>query len=161
MTGKKIIVPIEELIPVIQMQLAQGGKAPLQVTGDSMYPMLHHGKDSVLLEPVGNALRKGDLIFYRRDNGAYILHRIVKVCNAQTLTCCGDNQFEPERVETRQVMAIVTGFTRNGKQYTSADTVYRLYVWLWTGTFFCRKSLLALRRRLGRLRRRLQRRKRR
>lgn len=153
-TEKNYRVPIEELIPILLLQLEQGGKAPLQVTGNSMYPMLQHGRDRVILEPLSGKLKKGDLIFYRRENGGYILHRIVKCLRGDGLICCGDNQHVPEAVAQQQVIARVTAFTRKGKTYGVTDPKYRLYVWVLTGLFPVRKPLLALRGWIGNLRRR-------
>ena len=153
---KTCIVPIEELIPILQLQLEQGGKAPLQVTGNSMYPMLCHRRDRVMLEPVSGEVRKGELIFYHRENGAYILHRMIKPVDENTMICCGDNQHEPETVKRSQVIARVAEFTRKGKAYPVSHKGYRLYVWLWTGTFPMRKTLLKLRRWLGRVKNHLR-----
>ena len=152
---KTCIVPMEELIPIIRLQLEQGGKAPLQVTGNSMYPMLYHRKDTVLLEPVTEVC-KGDLIFYRRENNAYILHRVVKLLDSERMICCGDNQYEPEEVTRSQVIARVTEFTRKGKSHSVTERGYRMHVWLWTGLFPVRKQLLTLRGWLGNIKRYLQ-----
>ena len=141
---------------MLQLQLENGGKAPLQVTGNSMYPMLRSRKDSVLLQTVEGELHKGDLIFYRRENGAYVLHRIVKMPGGQAFICSGDNQFEPEQVKADQVIARVTEFTRKGKLYKAENAAYRLYVWLWTGLFPVRRPLLAIRKKLGDFRRKLR-----
>ena len=159
MTGKAIYIPIEQMMPIIMLQLEQGGKAPLQVTGSSMYPMLRDRKDSVILEPIAGALGKGDLIFYHRQNGAYILHRIVKVAGKDTYICCGDNQYEPEQVTGQQVIARVTAFTRKEKTCSVTDPGYRWYVRIWTALFPLRRPLLTLRRKLGKLRRALRRRR--
>ena len=43
-------VPMEELVPLLQLQMETGGSARLIVTGYSMMPMLHHRKDSVVLD---------------------------------------------------------------------------------------------------------------
>ena len=51
----------ENLIPLLQEQLASGATVGLGVTGTSMQPMLRNGKDSVLLRPV-DAPKKGDIL---------------------------------------------------------------------------------------------------
>lgn len=152
-TQKQIAVPMEQLIPVIRLQLDSAGIAPLQVTGSSMHPTLRHRKDSVLLKLVTEPLKKGDLILYQRENGAYVLHRIVKHPEGEHLVCSGDNQYAPEAVKTCQVIAIVSQLTRKGKQIPVTHKGYRLYVWIWTGLFGVRKPVLAVRRWLGNLRR--------
>ncbi len=146
-----VIMPMESLAEVILLQLQNGGRANLTVTGSSMMPMLRHRKDSVLLVPVAGRQKPGDIIFYRRDNGRYILHRIIRMAG-EGYICCGDNQYQPELVEHRQLIAVVEEFTHRGKHYGVEAVGYRLYTALWIRLFFLRKPYIALRRRLGRLR---------
>ena len=148
---KSVAIPMEELVPLLQMQMETAGQAWLTVTGGSMMPMLHHRKDRVLLEPVQKPFKKGDLILYLRHNGAYVLHRILKVKQDQ-LICCGDNQFRKEIIGKDQVLAVVVGFTRKGKQVTVESRGYRRYVALWVGLHPLRWLYLAVRRVLGYIR---------
>jgi len=146
-----VIMPMESLIEVVLLQLQNGGRANLTVTGSSMMPMLRHRKDSVVLVPVSQKQKPGDIIFYRRDNGQYILHRIIHMAG-EGYICCGDNQYEPELVEHRQLIAVVEGFNHKGKHY-GLDTIgYRIYTALWIRLFLFRRPYIAVRRRLGRLR---------
>lgn len=156
---KKVAIPMEELMPLLQMQMEANGCASLTVSGSSMMPMLYHRRDSVVLEPVKAPLKKGELILYRRHNGAYVLHRILKV-KEERLTCCGDNQCRRERVLKEQVLAVVTAFTRKGRHYTVRDRGYRCYVALWIGLYPLRWLYLGCRRVLGRIRAAIRRNKR-
>ena len=52
---------------------------PLVISGNSMSPFLIHGRDTVYLSRIERPVRRGDVILYRRDNGAYILHRVYAV----------------------------------------------------------------------------------
>ncbi len=132
---------------VVELQLSQTGCASLSVTGNSMWPMLRHMKDRVLLASV-KTLNKGDIILYRRDNGQYVLHRILKKKDSYVL-CAGDNQMEKEQVENSWVIASVTDFYRGGKQYNVTAIGYRLYKNLWIMLFPVRRVLLWTARRLA------------
>ena len=145
-------IPMENLAQLLDVQL-QHGLAPLQVTGYSMHPTFRDRKDTVMLRAFDGKLKKGDVILYRRDNGRYILHRVISSPKVDVFLCAGDNQYISERVCSRQVLAVVESFSRGKKTVHSGDFLYRLYVWAWIGLFPVRKPLLALRRRLGRLRR--------
>ena len=145
-------VPMESLIEVILLQLEKGGKANLTITGSSMMPMLQEYRDSVLLVSTQEALRPGDIALYQRDNGSYILHRVIRL-SPQGYLFCGDNQAELESVRQDQIIARVDGFFHNGKYHELTETGYRLYCWVWLKLFCVRKYYLWLRRRLGRLRR--------
>ena len=145
---RKVSISMDELVPILQMQMETAGSAVLTVTGYSMLPMLHNGKDTVRLTPVKGAVKKGDLILYKRDNGVYVLHRILCV-KGSTLICCGDNQYITEKIGTHQVLAVVSGFVRNGKTYRAEDRGYRAYVFWWVALHPIRILYLIPRRLLG------------
>lgn len=133
---------VEELMPLITEALSSGQSVRFFPRGTSMMPMLRQDVDSVVLSPVPERLQKYDLAFYQRDNGKYILHRIVAA--GETYTCMGDNQTTPESgLRHDQMLAVVTGFYRN-KRYIAVDAFgYRLYRNIWVGLMpvrrlFCR-----------------------
>lgn len=79
-----------------------------------MLPMLRQGVDSVVLFPLPEKLKKYDLPLYQRDNGQYVLHRVVK--SGASYTCIGDNQFDYETgLRHVQMIALVTAFYRGGQ----------------------------------------------
>lgn len=117
-------------MPLILEYLAAGKSIKFSPRGVSMLPMLRQGIDSVQLSPVPGKLKKYDLPLYRRDNGKYVLHRIVKT--GESYTCIGDNQFELEPgLRHDQMIALVTAFYR-GDRRVSVDSIgYRLYCRFW------------------------------
>lgn len=101
--------------------------------GTSMRPAIYGGRDQVILSPLPEKLKKYDLPLYRRDDGQFVLHRIVKA--GQNYTCVGDNQFVLEEGVPREWMiALTTGFIRKGKYYSTDSFAYRIYcrIWHWT-----------------------------
>lgn len=121
---------LEFLMPLIQESLAAGKTVRFSPRGISMLPMLRQGIDSVILSPLPQKLRKYDLPLYQRDDGHYILHRIVSA--GETYTCIGDNQFVLEHgVRHDQMIALVTAFTRGGREIAVTDPGYRLYCRFW------------------------------
>jgi len=150
------VKPMESIVPLIRLQLENGGRSHLVVTGISMHPTLRHGKDRVELVPPPQKLKRGDLILYRRSGGRYILHRIVSKPEAGSFTCSGDNQWQPETVTENQVIALVDTYIRGKKRIPVNSWYCRLYVQLVVLFFPVRRPFLALRRGLGRLRKRLR-----
>lgn len=148
---QRVTIPMAELASILQLQLNTAGSARLTVTGSSMLPMLHHSKDTVILSPVYQSPARGALPLYLRDNGEYVLHRILRSV-PEGFLCCGDNQWQTEIVRPDQLLAVVTGFTRNGREYQTSHRGYRLYVWLWVSLHPVRRYILAVRRCLGKLR---------
>ena len=121
---------IDVLMPLFQEQLAAGHSICFSPKGVSMLPMLREGIDSVVLSPVNGKLKKYDLPLYRRDNGKYVLHRIVHV--GEAYTCMGDNQYVPEPgLRQDQMIGVVTAFYRGNRKYAVEHLGYRLYCRIW------------------------------
>jgi len=111
--------------------------------------MLREGKDQVVLSPLPEKLRKYDLPLYRRSNGQYVLHRVVKA--GEEYICAGDNQFFLERgLRHEQMIAVVSSFIRDGKVYSCDHFGYRLYCRFWHHTRFIRRVWRGIRSRLAR-----------
>ena len=142
-------VPMKELAEVIKLQLNNGGKATLAVTGNSMLPMLVSRRDSVVLVPPGNE-KKGDVVLYQRLSGQYVLHRIIEETETGYIIC-GDNQAMREPVKKEQTVAVMESFVRNGKHYSLDAPIYRIYQAMCVKLFFLRRYYFGLRRRLGKL----------
>ncbi len=120
------IAPMEEIMALAGESLASGRSVTIFPRGVSMLPMLREGLDSVELSPVTGKLKKYDIPLYRRADGSFVLHRIVKV--GKTYTCSGDNQTAYENgVSHESVVAVVTAFTRGKKRYTVKNFGYRVY----------------------------------
>lgn len=142
---------MDALMPLLTEQLADGKHVRFSPNGMSMLPMLRQETDSVVLSPVPNKLKKYDLPLYRRDNGKYILHRIVEA--GDTYTCVGDNQFTLEKgIRHDQMIGIVTAFERGCVKHSTDEWQYKLYCRFWHFTrpirHFWRRGIGVLRRHL-------------
>ncbi|MGN0569546.1 MAG: S24/S26 family peptidase [Candidatus Fimenecus sp.] len=140
-------ISLEELYPAIKESLDTGGTVELPITGTSMLPLLVQGRDTVLIKKA-DTVKKGDIIFYRRDDGHFVLHRIVgKDANGYIL--CGDNQWKKEYgICNRHIIAVVKSINRNGKEINADDFGYRLYSKLWMLVLPIRKYILYISRKV-------------
>lgn len=128
---------LEQLMPIFREQLSKGQAVRFFPRGVSMLPMLRQGIDSVVLSPVPKKWKKYDLPFYQRENGQFVMHRIVKV--GEEITCIGDNQFALERgLKPEQMIGIVTAFYRGEKRHSVTEFGYQLYCRFWHYTRFPR-----------------------
>lgn len=133
---------LNELEPIILEKLASDGIVSFSSHGTSMMPMLRDGKDSIDLIKKPDKIRKYDVIFYKRDDGHFVLHRVVKVCKDNTFILRGDNQYIKEKgVRYDNVIAILKSFTRKGKKYNVNQFKYKLYSHFWVNTVYIRKLL--------------------
>ena len=131
---------LEQLMPLIRDQLAGGHRVSFSPRGTSMRPMIRQGLDGVVLAPAPETLKKYDLVLYQREDGNFVLHRIVAV--DQTYTCMGDHQFHRETgLEQRQMIGLVTEFVRKGKTVKVTALGYRIYCMAWHYSRFFRRCL--------------------
>ena len=142
-------IELKDLLPLMEERFSSGGNVRFSPRGISMLPMLRQGVDCVILSPAPEKLHKYDIPFYRREDGKFILHRVVKVDD--TYTCIGDNHFVLEQgVRQDQVIAVVSGFTRGEKEYKVSDLRYQLYCRIWHYSrpvrYFCKRAKGWLRR---------------
>lgn len=133
-------ISLAELYPVIKEKLDGGGTVELPITGTSMLPLLVAGRDSV--DIVSGDAKKSDIIFYRRDDGHFVLHRIVgKDKNGFIL--CGDNQWVREYgIENRHIIGVVKTITRKSKKISAASFGYKLYTKIWILALPIRRYIL-------------------
>lgn len=115
MESQTRVLPPEMLIPELLALLEETDSVPLTISGNSMTPFLAHGRDTVFLSKVTRPLKKGDMIFYRRQNGQYVLHRICRV-HPDSFDLVGDAQTYIETgIRPEQVLAVVNTVRRKGR----------------------------------------------
>lgn len=109
--------------------LACDGILVYKTRGVSMEPMLRQNRDLVIIRTPVCRLKKYDVALYKRGNN-YILHRVIGVRPDHYLIR-GDNTYRVELVPDCDVIGVLKGFQRNGRQYSVTDRSYRIYVRFW------------------------------
>lgn len=143
MNGNTKKVALEELYPIIKEQLESGGNVKIPITGTSMLPLLVQGRDFVVLKSCEKA-EINDIIFYRRDNGAFVLHRIIGIDN-KGYVLCGDNQWVKEYgIKDHNIIGVVSEIYRDGKAIKIDDKKYIKYYKRWLKLFPIRKPLIRI-----------------
>ena len=119
-------VDLAELYPLIAEVIENGGEFRLYPRGTSMEPMLHAGDDSIMLGKA-EAIDNGDILFYRRKNGDFVVHRLIEKRNG-TFTMCGDHQTALEYgVTPKQVLAKVVGYYKGDTYHSMTEPEYLKY----------------------------------
>ena len=105
-------VDTQEYLTVLKDLVQQGKEVSLLVSGNSMSPFLIHERDYVYFRKPNRPLRPGDIVFFQRKTGQYIMHRIWKI-KPEGLYIVGDAQTVIEGpVAKEQVFAIITRVQR-------------------------------------------------
>ena len=122
-------------------------------TGDSMMPLLREHRDLMIIKPRPEGrLQRYDVPLYRRDNGQYILHRILRV-RPDDYVICGDNRACIEQgIQDRHIFGILDAVVRDGvtiplrstPEHPHVPLRYRIYVHLWCDFFPVRAFIISL-----------------
>ncbi len=111
----------------IESVLAENGMYAFFPKGTSMTPLIIQGRDSVIVERKKERLKKYDIALYKRSDGTYVLHRVVRV-KKDSYTMCGDNQYHYEYgVKEDSVLGVLVSLFKDGKEVDLNGKEYRRY----------------------------------
>lgn len=141
---------LQNVLPVLCEVIESGGVFNFYPRGTSMLPTLSEARDSVSLAKP-EKLSKGDIVLYRRKDGAFVLHRIISAKNG-VFTMRGDNQtFCEKGVTADMIIAKVESYTHKGKTVKNGSAKYRFhYVFAFTKAF-SRKYIFGVLRKIKKL----------
>lgn len=120
----------------IEDVLAEDGMIVVSTAGFSMWPMLRERRDLSVIETIRNPLAKNDVVLYKRKNGQYVLHRIIRVHN-DIYTMRGDNCTKNEDgIKSEDIIGILKGFYKKDKYIDCKKNLgYKIYVLLCRFTY--------------------------
>ena len=120
-------VSLAEMWPFMEEEINSGKTVRFAPRGTSMLPMLRQGIDTVVLKKAPEKLNKYDLPLYMRENGQFVLHRVIgKDKNGYIMR--GDNQCVRERgIGDANILANVSGFYRGDTFVLCDNNEYKKY----------------------------------
>ncbi len=122
----------EEFLKILTEKFNNNEPINLTVTGGSMVPFLVQKRDTVILTPPENKFRKGDILFYRRENGKCVLHRVRKI-DKNGIYFVGDSQTAIEGpLDKSCVLAVCKSAVRKGRLINTNSIIWKFFrvVWL-------------------------------
>lgn len=143
----------------IEQTLASEGVLVSTTSGRSMLPMLRNRRDTIVIRPAesarpGGLLRRFDVALYCRPDGAYVLHRVIRVLDNHaadvTYLIRGDNTFVLERVPADWVIGVLEECWRGNRHLNLSGWRYRAYCRIWNAIFPIRRIAHAMRGTLAR-----------
>lgn len=150
MEARDVFFSFYQIEPLACKALQEGEAVEFLVTGESMRPLLRHKKDRVRIcrrEP-----KPGDAVLYRREDGDYILHRLVRIERDGTYCLCGDNQYRLEKgIRREQILGVMTHYARPEKWVSCEALGYKIYRRLRIWSIFPRRALYGVKRRLKKI----------
>lgn len=129
----------------MQRELVDSGKeASMRIVGNSMAPFLIHERDYITFVKPDREIRCGDMVFYQRDNGQFVMHRIWKV-KPDGYYIVGDAQQEIEGpIRRDQIFALITKVKRKGKWLEEGDFWWEFFKKVWIHMIPFRRKLMWL-----------------
>lgn len=131
------IVDNQEYMKVVRSILEEGKEVPLVVTGNSMMPFLIDRRDQVLIKRIERPLKKGDIAFFQRENGQYIMHRIHFMrkddrTGENQFYFIGDGQKNIEGpIRQSQIFGVITAVLRKGKRLDEHTFTWKFFKNIW------------------------------
>lgn len=112
------------------------------IKGVSMLPLLRQNKDvSIIKKKELHCCNKYDVVLFKRKDGQYVLHRILKV-QKNSYWIVGDNCISGEYVHEEQLLGVLISIIRNGKTIPVTALRYNVYVQTWCRFYPVRFFLL-------------------
>lgn len=124
-------VDAQEYIAVLRELIEEGHQVSLLISGSSMSPFLIHHRDTIYFKKPDRELRVGDMVFYRRGNGKYVMHRIRRI-RPEGFYMIGDAQWEIEGpLQREQIFGLITAVERKGKLIQPGDFWWEFFAKVW------------------------------
>ena len=137
-------LPAAVLMPEYEALLREGAELPLVVSGESMLPFLRPGRDTVYIKQPDAPLQRGEIAFYRRPDGSYVLHRVFRAAPG-AYWFLGDAQTRVEGPLPAQcVFAHVTAVRRGKRLIQPRHLLWRVFSGLWLDHVRQRPRLLRI-----------------
>ena len=136
------VIDTREYVSVLKQLTDEGREVSMRIAGNSMAPFLI--RDTIFFRKPEAKLKKGDMVFFKRRNGQYIMHRIHHV-KPDGYYIVGDAQCMIEGpVEEEQIFAVVTKVIRKGKTIQPGDFWWEFFRHVWLHIVPVRRPVLAL-----------------
>ena len=124
-------VDTTEYLSVLKELVEEGHEVRLRIAGESMVPFLRNHRDEVFFCKPKKALKKGDIVFYQRESGQFVMHRIQRV-KPEGYYIIGDNQTVIEGpVAKEQIFGVVTKVIRDGVKMEPGDFWWEFFEHVW------------------------------
>lgn len=124
-------VDTREYVSVLRDLTREGREVSMVISGNSMFPFLIHGRDSICFKAPWREPRRGDMVFFERSTGQFVMHRILRK-TPEGYYIIGDAQKDVEGpVQREQIFAIIIKVCRKGKWLKPRDFWWEFFEHVW------------------------------
>lgn len=139
---KTKVVDTREYVSVLKELVNEGRTVSLLIAGNSMSPFLVHERDYIFFKKPEKPLKKGDMVFFQRVTGEYVMHRIYRVKNKEYYIV-GDAQTVIEGpVKEEQIFAKIVSAKRKNRQIGPGNFWWEFFEHFWINVIPMRKTFI-------------------
>ncbi len=136
---EKKTINTREYVGLLKQLVEEGETVSMRIVGSSMSPFLIHDRDLITFKAPERELKKGDMVFFQRESGQYVMHRIYDV-KPDGYYMVGDAQTEIEGpIRREQIFAIIIKVRRKGKWMEPGDFWWNFFERVWINVIPFRK----------------------
>lgn len=137
-------VNTQEYLTILHRLVEEGHEVCVPISGSSMTPFLAHERDTVCFQTPDRPLRAGDMVFFQRRTGQYIMHRICRI-KKDGYYIVGDAQSDVEGpIAREQIFGLVTRARRKGRWIGPGDFWWEFFARVWRRIVPLRRIVLYL-----------------
>ena len=138
------VIDTVEYVSVLRELTEAGQEVSMRISGNSMSPFLIHGRDSICFRKPDRPLKAGDMVFFQRLSGQFVMHRICKV-RPEGYYIIGDAQQVIEGpVQREQIFALINKVNRKGKWIGPGDFWWEFFAHVWLNVIPLRRIFVKL-----------------
>lgn len=128
-------IDTREYVSVLRQLTEEGHQVGMTIVGTSMEPFLKDKRDEIFFQKPNRELILGDMVFYQRLDGQYVMHRICQK-SKNGYFMAGDHQTILEGpIQEQQIFALITEAKRKGKLITEKHFIWKYYALVWRHLF--------------------------
>lgn len=136
---EKKTINTREYVGLLKQLVEEGETVSIRIVGSSMSPFLIHDRDLITFKAPERELKKGDMVFFQRESGQYVMHRIYAV-KPDGYYMVGDAQAEIEGpIRREQIFAVIIKVRRKGKWMEPGDFWWNFFERVWINIIPFRK----------------------
>ena len=136
------VVDTREYVGMLKELSEEGKEVSMLVFGSSMAPFLIHARDMIYFKKPDRELQKGDIVFFRRKSGQFVMHRIWKI-RPEGYYIVGDAQTQIEGpVKREQIFALITKVRRKEKWLEPGDFWWEFFEHVWLHMIPLRRGIM-------------------
>lgn len=127
---------------MLRSLVEEGKQVSLIISGCSMSPFLIHARDAICFAKPDRELQKGDMVFFQRSDGNFVMHRIYKIKNG-AYYIIGDAQTTMEGpIRREQIFALIKQVRRKGKWIAPGDFWWEFFAHIWLNIIPLRRIII-------------------